>query len=43
MKNDSDNIENYVVVIKPNQKFEIVSDSKNKHYKDVFYTDKKSC
>lgn len=42
MKNDYDNIENYVVVIKPNQKFSIVSDSKNKHYKDVFYTDKKS-
>jgi len=42
MKNYSDNIENYVVVIKPNQKFEIVYDSKDKHYKDVFYTDKKS-
>ena len=42
MKNNSDNIENYVVVIKPNQKFEIVSDSKNKNYKDIFYTDKQS-
>ena len=42
MKNDTDNIENYVVVIKPNQKFEIVFDSKNKNYKDIFYTDKQS-
>ena len=40
MKTDSDNIETYVVVIKPNKQFEIVSDSKNRCYKDVFYTDK---
>jgi len=37
MENNSDNIENYVVVIKPNQKFEIFSDLKNS-YKDIFYT-----
>jgi hypothetical protein len=42
MKHDSDNIENYAVIIKPNKKFEIIYDSKNRHYKDVFSTDKKS-
>ena len=42
MKTDFDSIKNCVVVIKPNRKFEIVSNSENKHYKDIFYTDTKS-
>lgn len=42
MKNDSDNIENCVVVIKPNQNFSIDPDSKIRHHEEIFYTDKKS-